>query len=143
MSMTTTATPTAETRGPTARDRALYWVPTGAFTLLFVGSIVLTFSDLDAGRVATEEFGYPGWAVVPQGIAKALGLLAVLVPRWSTLTGLAFAGFLYDLLLAWGAHIAQRDAPNFALASVGLVLTAGAYAAYRRRYRPRPAARSW
>lgn len=142
--MTTTVTTDTGARiRPNVRDRLLYWVPTGAFALLFVSSVALTFSDLEASRVATEGFGYPGWAVVPQGIAKALGLLAVLVPRWPTLTGLAFAGFLYDLLLAWGAHIAQSDAPNFALASVGLVLTAGAYAAYRRRYRPGPAARSW
>ena len=130
-------------RGPTLGDRLLYWVPTGAFTLLFVGSVALTFADLEASRVSTEGFGYPGWVVVPQGIAKALGLLAVLVPRWHTLTGLAFAGFLYDLLLAWGAHIAQRDAPNFALASVGLVLTVAAYLAYRRRFRMRPPVRAW
>jgi hypothetical protein len=130
-------------RAPTLADRLRYWVPTGAFCLLFVGSVILTFSDLEESRVATEGFGFPAWAVVPQGVAKALGLVAVLVPRWHTLTGLAFAGFLYDLLLAWGAHIAQRDAPNFALASLGLVLTSGAYLAYRRRYRSRPPARTW
>lgn len=142
--MTTSATaPVTALRPPTSRDRLLYWVPTAAFSALFIGSVVLTFADLEASRVATEGFGFPAWAVVPQGIAKALGVIAVLVPRWHTITNLAFAGFLYDLLLAWGAHIAQRDAPNFALASLGLILTAGAYGAYRHRYRQRPPERTW
>lgn len=113
-----------------------YWVATAPFLVIFVTSVLVTFSDLEATRVATEGFGFPAWAVLPQGVAKVLGLVAIL-SRWSQfLTGLAFAGFFYDVLLALGTHIAQQDPPNIALATAGLLSIAAAYWADQRRYPP-------
>jgi hypothetical protein len=117
----------------------LYWAATAPFFLIFTGSIVLTFADLDATRVATVGYGYPAWVAVPQGVAKALGLVAILSRRSRLLTGLAFAGFFYDTLLALGAHLVQRDLPNIALATAGALATAVAYWAHQRRYPPAPA----
>lgn len=123
-----------DTTGSARLSARAYWAATAPFLLIFVGSVVLTFVDLEATRVATAGFGYPTWVVVPQGIAKALGLVAILSRRSRLLTGLAFAGFCYDILLALGAHLVQRDLPNIALATAGLVATAAAFWAYQRRY---------
>jgi hypothetical protein len=115
-------------------DRRVYWAATAPFLLIFTGSIVLTFADLDATRAATVGYGYPSWVVVPQGVAKVLGLTAILSRRSRLLTGLAFAGFFYDTLLALGAHLVQRDPPNIALATAGALATVAAYWAYQRRF---------
>ncbi len=115
-------------------DRWLYPAVTGAFLLIFVGSIALTFGDLATTRADTAALGYPAFLVVPQGIAKVLGLIAILSRRSRLLTGLAFAGFFYDTALALAGHIAQRDLPNIALATAGMLATAGAYWVHQRRF---------
>jgi hypothetical protein len=136
--MTSTTTPTGP---PIASRMSLrsYLTVSAPFFLIFLGSVVLTFADLDATRVATVGYGYPAWVVVPQGVAKALGLVAILSRRSRLLTGLAFAGFLYDTLLALGAHLVQQDLPNVALAATGALATAAAYRAHQHRYPPAPA----
>lgn len=134
-----TSSPT-RTAGPSTAPRlSLRWylAASAPFFLIFLGSIALTFADLDATRLATVGYGYPAWVVVPQGVAKVLGLIAILSRRSPLLTGLAFAGFLYDTLLALGAHLVQQDVPNIALATAGALATAAAYWAHRRRYPPR------
>lgn len=132
--MTSSAIRTAGPPSAPRLDLRRYLAASAPFFLVFAGSVVLTFADLEATRLATLGSGFPGWVVVPQGVAKALGLLAIL-SRWSPLlTGLAFAGFLYDTLLALGAHLVQQDLPNSALATTGLLATLAAYRAHRRRY---------
>lgn len=77
--------------------------------------------------------------VVPQGIAKVLGLATIRARRSRLLTGLAFAGFFYDVLLALGAHVVQRDQSSILLATTGLLAVVAAYWAHQRRYPPVPA----
>jgi hypothetical protein len=67
-------------------------------------------------------------------------VLTILWGRWTTLTLFAFAGFLYDLVLALGAHIAHQDPQGF-LAAAGLVIWAGAFLTDRLGFRH--AGRSW
>lgn len=131
-----TSSPTRTAGAPTVPRLDLRWylAASAPFFVIFLGSIVLTFLDLEATRVATVGFGYPAWVVVPQGIAKVLGLVAIVSRRSRLLTGLAFAGFFYDVLLALGAHLVQQDLPNIALASAGLLSIGAAYWAHQRRY---------
>lgn len=119
---------------PASVDRRLYWAATGLFVLIFAGSAVLTFADLDASRADTAGLGYPAFTVVPLGVAKVLGLVAILWRRSRLLTGLAFAGFFYDTVLALAAHLAQQDLPRIALATTGVLATAAAYAVHQARH---------
>lgn len=137
--MTTSPTRTAGPPTTSRLDLRWYLVASAPFLLIFLASIVLTFADVEATRAATVGYGYPAWVVVPQGVAKVLGLLAIVTRRSRLLTALAFAGFLYDTLLALGAHVVQQDLPNIALATAGALSTAGAYWAHRRRFPPAPA----
>jgi hypothetical protein len=98
-----------------------YWIATGLFTLLFVASLILTLSDLDASYKSYAHLGFPAWAVFFNATGKILGLIAIYWNGSRTLKDFAFAGFLFDLLLALSAHITQREADVF-LAAFGLVL---------------------
>lgn len=134
--MTTTA---VRTPGSTRPATLAYWLATGVFCAIFAFSGVWTLVDPAGASVATEALDYPGWIVVPQGIAKLLGLLAILSRRSVLLTGLAFAGFFYDVLLALTSHLVHADWPGAALATVGLSATIAAYVVHRNRF-GRPAA---
>lgn len=128
MTATTVRTPALTRAGAT------YWAATGLFCVIFTYSGVWTLLDPGGASIATEALDYPGWIVVPQGIAKLLGLVAILSRRSVLLTGLAFAGFFYDVLLALASHLVHADWPGAALATVGLTATIAAFLVHRHRY---------
>ncbi len=119
---------------------ALYWIPTALLALLFFGSAALTYSDLAFSISEQERLGFPGWSSPIAGVLKALGAGTLVVNaltgnRFRTLTYFAFAGFLYDMLLALGGHIATND-PGIVLAIVGLIIWVFAFIAHQRRFVP-------
>ena len=67
------------------------WAATAPFLLIFVGSVVLTFADLEATRVATAGFGYD--------ILLALG--AHLIHRDLPNIALATAGLVATAAAFW------------------------------------------
>ncbi len=87
----------------------LYWLATGLFTLLFAGSIILGLGDLNASYEEYTHLGFPNWSVFFNSLAKFLGLIAIFWNKSRTLKDFAFAGFLFDLLLALVAHIVQME----------------------------------
>lgn len=86
------------------------WAALVPFCLIFVGSALWNIVDFEGGVRETERLGYPGFTVLPLTVAKLLGVAAVVSNRSRTLTDFAFAGFLYDVLLAILAHLWHRDA---------------------------------
>jgi hypothetical protein len=52
-----------------------------------------------------DIMGFPAWMIVPLGIAKLLGVIAIVTRLSSTLKEYAYAGFLFDFLMAIGAHM--------------------------------------
>lgn len=103
------------------------------FCVVFLYSGVWTLIDPDGAREVMQHLGFPTYFLYPQAIAKLLGVALILLRRWRPLTDLAFAGFLYDLLLAGRAHIAEGD-PDIALVVVALLLWGAAFWAYHRRF---------
>jgi hypothetical protein len=67
-------------------------------------------------------------------VAKALGLMAILSNKSKTLKDFAFAGFLFDLLLALAAHLAQPEI-KFLLPLTSLGIWTFAFLADRTRDR--------
>jgi hypothetical protein len=88
-----------------------YWVAT-AF-ICFVMS-VSAFLYLTGAPVMVEKFhhlGYPQYFRVLIGVAKAFGVLALLVPRVpTTLREWAYAGFTFDFVAAVASHLLVGDA---------------------------------
>lgn len=114
-------------------DPRFYWLSTGLLCLIFTGSAVWSILDPAGTRIQTEDLGFPGYTVYPLAVAKLLGVAVVLWGRSRTLTGFAFAGFLYDLVLALSGHIAQREAYGL-VALLTLGVWTAAYLADRQRY---------
>jgi DoxX-like family len=111
-----------------------YWVALGLFTVMFLYSAGWSILDPEGTRVATAKLGYPAYlGVYPLSLAKLAGLAAIHSRRSRTLTHFAFAGFLFDLLLALAGHIDKGDFPYGWLAVFGLVLWIAAFVMEERR----------
>lgn len=119
------------------RKGPAYWVPMGLFCALFLFSGIWSLIDADGARATMVHLGFPTYFLYPQSVAKVVGVAVILWGGSRTLSGLAFAGFVYDLLLAGGAHIAEGD-PDVWLAAFGLLVTGAAFWADRQRFQARP-----
>ena len=108
------------------RDKIIYWISTGLLSLMMVGSAVMyVFKHGEVAEVFAA-LGYPTYLVYPLAIAKLLGVLAIITKRSRVLKEFAYAGFLYDFLLAAGAHLQAGDG-EFAPALVALAMLIVSY----------------
>lgn len=112
-----------------------YWVATGALCALFIFSGVWELVDLDAAKQTFRDLGYPDRLAAFSAVAKLLAVATILWARSRTLTFFAFAGLLYDMLLALSGHIATSD-PNVVLAIAGIFIWSWAFYADQRRFGP-------
>lgn len=113
-----------------------YWVSTG---LLSTMMIFAGFSYLSGSQQAVEGFahvGYPQQLRILLGIAKLLGVIALLVPGVPKLKEWAYAGFTFAWIAASVAHYLAKDGPKAFMPLVLLVLLAISYVT-------RPASRVW
>lgn len=133
--MTTTAIRVQESPSSPLAAQRLYWVATGLFCFMFIYSAVWTIVDPVGTRIETVRLGFPAYVIYPLAAAKLLGVAVIVWGRLRTLSGFAFAGFLYDLLLALSAHVALRESYGW-VAAFGLVLWGCAFWVDRRRYLP-------
>lgn len=88
------------------------------------------------------HLGYPTYLLPFIGIAKILGVVAVLVPGLQRIKEWAYAGLCFDLIGALYSHVAVGDPPsNWIFPVIGLVLVIGSYGFHRRRVRKDDASR--
>lgn len=71
------------------------------------------------------DLGYPAYLMYPLAGAKILGVLAIWFSRSETLKTWAYAGFFFDMVLAFSAHIYVQDG-EWPPAFLGLLFVSGA-----------------
>jgi hypothetical protein len=112
-----------------------YWVPIGLLCLIFLASAALTILDPGGTRVTSAKLGFPTFlAVYPLAGAKLCALVAILWRKSKVLTHFAFAGLLYDMLLALGGHIDAKDFPAGYLAVFALIVWVFSFRASEQRF---------
>lgn len=75
-----------------------YWVLTGLFAFIMFGSAIPDFLVMPMAVKGFQDMGYPAYLVPFLGWAKALGVIAILVPGFPRLKEWAYAGLCFDLL---------------------------------------------
>lgn len=81
--------------------KILYWVFTILFSILMFGSAIPdVMSSPEAVKGIHGGLGYPVYFVPFIGVAKMLGVIAILVPGFYRLKEWAYAGLCYDLIAA-------------------------------------------
>jgi hypothetical protein len=115
-------------------DTLLYWIVTG---LMAAFMLMASIPDILQISQAVSIFGhleYPRYLLPFLGTAKALGVVAILLPGVPRLKEWAFAGLIFDLVGALYSHLSVGDGPSVWLpAVIGLLLVGGSYLIFRLR----------
>ncbi|MFB5674058.1 DoxX family protein [Paenibacillus terreus] len=111
-----------------------YWIFTVLLAALMgLGAIPDILSAPEAVTMF-EHLGYPAYLLPFIGIAKLLGVVAILVPGFPRIKEWAYAGLCFDLTGAMYSNIAVDGFSGGTLVFlVGYLLIAGSYVYYHKR----------
>lgn len=91
------------------RDRLIYWIATGLFSAMMLASATMYLVKNDMITGFFVDLGYPTYLVYPLAAAKILGVVAIVTNINRSLKEWAYAGFFFDFLLAFTAHVYAND----------------------------------
>lgn len=78
--------------------KIIYWILLGLFALMNLGDGIGGFMHQKDGVEAFKTLGYPLYVLGIVGLAKILGVIALLQPRFKILKEWAFAGFTINFI---------------------------------------------
>ena len=84
----------------------IYWLSTGLFAALLMSSAIPNMLSSEEWVAIMTHLGYPAYVLPLLGVAKLLGIIAILVPGFPRLKEWAYAGFTFDLIGATYSGIA-------------------------------------
>ena len=117
-----------------------YWIFTGLLVALMTFSSIPNVMVNQASIDFFRHLGYPAYLIPFLGVAKLLGVIALLVPGYPRIKEWAYAGFTFDLLGATYSGIMIGDPMGGVLfMAFFLGLIAGSYYFYHKRLRERGA----
>ncbi|OEK08439.1 hypothetical protein A8C32_03040 [Flavivirga aquatica] len=90
-------------------NKIIYWIVTSLLCALFLASAMMYIFNYPRAEGFFISLGFPTWIIYPLAILKLIGVITILT-KWSKfLKELAYAGFLYDAILALSAHSVVGD----------------------------------
>jgi uncharacterized membrane protein YphA (DoxX/SURF4 family) len=104
-----------------------YWAVTLAFTALMAYDAFAYLSRDPKMMMAMASLGYPPYVPIILGIAKTLGVIALLVPAAPRTKEWAYAGFTFTLIGAFFSHVAMGQSNEAARPVVVLLILAVSY----------------
>jgi uncharacterized membrane protein YphA (DoxX/SURF4 family) len=105
-----------------------YWITTIA-VCGFMAFSAFSYLTRDPKLMAAfDSLGYPRYFPTILGVAKALGVIALLVPGFPRLKEWAYAGFTFTFIGAVWSHLASQQTSAVAMPLISLALLAVSYA---------------
>jgi uncharacterized membrane protein YphA (DoxX/SURF4 family) len=80
------------------KTRILYWIFTGLFAAFMLFSAVPDVLSTQEAVTFMTNLGYPLYFIPFIGVAKILGVIAILIPGFPRITEWAYAGLAFDLI---------------------------------------------
>jgi DoxX-like family len=115
------------------KTNIFYWIFTGLFSALMLFSAL---PDITSQPVAVQGMhdglGYPLYFIPFIGVAKLLGVIALLIPGFPRIKEWAYAGLFFDLIGATYSIIAIGQ-PGWAFMILPLALGIASYVSYQKR----------
>ena len=78
--------------------KIIYWIVTSLFCLLMLFSGISELMQTQQGNDLLISLGYPLYLNFILGVAKVLGVIALIQPKFRTIKEWAYAGFTFDIL---------------------------------------------
>jgi DoxX-like family len=123
--------------------RYAYWICTGLLALWLTPSGVLDIILAPGVVKILNHLGYPAYLGPILGVAKLLGMAAILYPRTRILREWAYAGITIDLLGAFVSHSVVHDPLGIRITPLlVMALAAVSYLMRPERFRLRAVAES-
>lgn len=117
----------------TARLRLLYWLVTLLFLVPQTWSAFQYLMDAPAMSSTLSALGYPPYFQHILGVAKLLGLAAIVTGVSPTLKEWAYAGFTFDVCGALASHVSVGDPLLVTLVPAAfLIVQLASYALWHR-----------
>ena len=89
------------------KTKTLYWIITGLFSAFMLFSAVPDILVMPDAVTFMAHLGYPRYIIPFLGVAKLLGVMAILVPGFSRIKEWAYAGLFFDIAGATYSGIAN------------------------------------
>ncbi|WP_299253580.1 DoxX family protein [uncultured Aquimarina sp.] len=103
------------------KNKIIYWITTGLLCLLFFAGAMMYIFNYPRAEGFFISLGFSTWIIYPLAFLKISGIIAILTKKSNFLKELAYAGFLFDAILALVAHIMVNDG-EYAPAIVSVLL---------------------
>jgi hypothetical protein len=111
--------------------KIIYWIFTSLFAFLMLGSAIPDILSVPvAVKGMHEGLGYPVYFIPFIGVAKLLGVVAILVPGYARIKEWAYAGLFFDLIGATFSIMASGQGTGswiFMVLPLGLALLSYIY----------------
>lgn len=116
------------------KTKIIYWIFTGLLAALMLLSSIPDILNVPDAVAFMTQLGYPPYFTPFIGVAKLLGVIAILVPGWPRVKEWAYAGLTYDLVGATYSQIgAGMGGPELAFMLLPFILLFGSYIYHHKR----------
>ncbi len=116
-----------------ARLRVLYWIVTALFLVPQAWSAFQCLLEAPRMTATITGLGYPLYFMQILGVAKLLGIAAIVTGVSPTLKDWAYAGFTFDVCGAFASHVSVGDPTWVALVPLAFfALQLTSYGLWRR-----------
>lgn len=124
------------------KTKVLFWTFTVLMALPMLGGSIADLIPVPEAVEGFKHYGYPVYLLPFLGIARILGIVAIVTPGFSRLKEWAYAGFVFDVVLAIYSGLMVGDPMVTVIpAAVALVFTMASYTSYHRLRRAHIVAR--
>jgi uncharacterized membrane protein YphA (DoxX/SURF4 family) len=106
---------------------AAYWTATILFSALMAYDAYAYLTRDPKMTAAMADLGYPSYFPIILGIAKTLGVVALLVPGAPRTKEWAYAGFSFTLIGAFFSHLASGQHHEAAMPLLALIVMVFSY----------------
>ena len=106
------------TRSRAKQLRLLYWIVTPLFLLGQGWAATQYLTEAPRMTDTIVALGYPIYFMKILGVAKLLGIAAIVTALSPTLKEWAYAGFMFDVIGAFASHLSAGDSVLIALVPV-------------------------
>jgi|SRR6185436_9809079 len=89
------------------KTKIFYWIVTGLFSAFMLFSAIPDILVVPDAVTFMTSLGYPEYIIRFLGIAKLLGIIAILIPGFPRIKEWAYAGLFFDLIGATYSQIAK------------------------------------
>jgi hypothetical protein len=93
----------------TKRNKIIYWIATVWLALGMLSTGIVQLLKMKEEVALFTQLGYPLYFLSILGIWKVLGVVAVLIPKFTLLKEWAYAGFFFAMSGAFLSHLAVSD----------------------------------